>query len=117
MSRANIKEDALNALSRSLEEVSETHFIYDVVYDLGIPTFLPRQFKTDMVWRWRNEGLLEVYSNNCDDSDRSSAGQYVHAKSSMKMQFRALLPRCGISQTEVTLKLSEWGGGGGGGSI
>ncbi|GMI53113.1 hypothetical protein TeGR_g14713 [Tetraparma gracilis] len=53
MSRENRKEHVtFGGLDRNLKKINDHQNIYHVVYDLSIPTFLPRQFVSRVVWKW-----------------------------------------------------------------
>ncbi|GMI40444.1 hypothetical protein TeGR_g10343 [Tetraparma gracilis] len=60
MTRSNILSDPMEALARSITYVNDHHSVYHVVYDFGIPRFLPREWVTRIIWQWLNDTELEV---------------------------------------------------------
>ncbi|GMI30494.1 hypothetical protein TeGR_g8045, partial [Tetraparma gracilis] len=60
MSRENQKVRAASGgLESDLVKINDHENIYHVVYDLSIPTFLPRQFVSMVVWKW-DEDMQEL---------------------------------------------------------
>lgn len=81
MSRKHMSEHvAFGGLERSLTKINDQHSIYNVVFDLAIPKFKPREWVTDVVWQWVDGGREELniaYRDRDDDGNYETQSEYV----------------------------------------
>jgi hypothetical protein len=104
MSRENQKEHvAFGGLERDLVKINDHQDIFHVVYDLSIPTFLPRQFVSMAVWKWAaDKKELTVVAENVENDAFPVRTEYLRASSTVLCKYKKEAEVGGIPQTKVT---------------
>ena len=104
MSRDNMKEHvAFGGLDRNLKKINDHQNIYHVVYDLSIPTFLPRQWVTKIVWKWdEDKQELTVVDDSVEHTDFPERKEYLRASTTVVVKYKQEADVGGIPQTKVT---------------
>ena len=72
-----------------------------MVYELHIPSFLPREWLTRVVWKRKADKIVVVYEST-EHPDFPIGDSYVRALSYCSYEFQRLPPVNGIPQTHVT---------------
>jgi hypothetical protein len=106
MSREQTKNHrARRGLERSLIAVNQHCYIYNVVLDLQIPGFQPREWLLRQVWKWREDSKTQLdlcVENHGDPLNYPLNPKYVRAKGYPHLTFEKLEPIGQIPQTRVT---------------
>ena len=104
MSRENQKEHvAFGGLDRNLKKINDHQNIYHVVYDLSIPTFLPRQFVSRIVWKWAaDKKELTVALDTIEHESFPERKEYLRASTTILVRYKQEADVGGIPQTKVT---------------
>ncbi|GMI25215.1 hypothetical protein TeGR_g3083 [Tetraparma gracilis] len=104
MSRENQKGHVkFGGLDRNLKKINDHQDIFHVVYDLSIPTFLPRQFVSRIVWKWAaDKKELTVVANSVEHTDFPERKKYQSASSTVMVKYKQEADVGGIPQTKVT---------------
>ncbi|GMI30122.1 hypothetical protein TeGR_g9758 [Tetraparma gracilis] len=107
MSRENQKEHvAFGGLDRNLKKINDHQNIYHVVYDLSIPTFLPRQWVTMVVWKWAaGKEELTVVADSVEHDAFSERKEYLRASGADMFKYKQEVDMGEIPQTKVTWTL------------
>ena len=96
MSRESQKEHvAFGGLERSLTKINDQHSIYNVVFDLAIPKFKPREWLTDVVWQWVDGGREELniaYRDRDNDGNFEARSEYVPSERARRDSVAAAAP-------------------------
>jgi hypothetical protein len=104
MSRENQKEHvAFGGLERDLVKVNDHQNIYNVVFDLAIPRFLPRQWVNKLIWKW-DEGKQElmVAGEGVQHDGFPERKEYLRASGSALYKYTREAEVGEIPQTKVT---------------
>jgi hypothetical protein len=64
--RQALRNDSLSALERTQLHLDERADLYQVVYDLNIPTFKHREWVCQQVWRWKDADTLEFFQGSVE---------------------------------------------------
>jgi hypothetical protein len=113
MSRENQKEHvAFGGLERDLVKINDHQDIFHVVYDVSIPTFLPRQWVAKGVWKWAaDKKELMVVADNATHGDFPERKEYLRASGTALFKYKREADVGGIPQTKVTYtQLLDLGG-------
>jgi len=104
MSRENLKEHvAFGGLDRNLKKINHHQNIYHVVYDLSIPTFLPRQFVSRIVWKWdEDKKELTVALDTIEYNAFPKRKEYQRASTTTLVKYKQEADVGKIPQTKVT---------------
>jgi bisphosphoglycerate-independent phosphoglycerate mutase (AlkP superfamily) len=104
MSRENQKARAASGgLESDLVKINDHQNIYHVVYDLSIPTFLPRQFVSMIVWKWdEDKKELTVALDTIEYNAFPKRKEYQRASTTTLVKYKQEADVGGIPQTKVT---------------
>ena len=104
MSRENQKARAASGgLESDLVKINEHQNIYHVVYDLSIPTFLPRQFVSMIVWKWdEDKKELTVALDTIEHDAFPKRKEYLRASTTFMANFKQVADVGEIPQTKLT---------------
>jgi hypothetical protein len=104
MSRENMKGHvAFGGLDRDLQKINDHQNIFHVVYDLSIPTFLPRQFVSRIVWKWAGDKKeLTVVADSVKNTDFPERKEYLRASATGMYQYKQEAEVGELPQTKVT---------------
>ena len=112
MSRENMKEHAAyGGLERSLQAQNQHKNIYQVVYDLGIPGFLPREAVQAVIWKRKGSDKLEVIADSVEHVDFPTRSEYVRATSTVLYEYEKLNDVGNTPQTRITYTMQADLGG------
>ena len=103
MSRADQKAHvAFGGLDRDLKNINDHQNIYHVVYDLSIPTFLPRQWVTMQVWKWAaNRTELTLVADSVEHDAFPECKEYLRASGTALYKYKQEA-EVATPQTKVT---------------
>ncbi|GMI40481.1 hypothetical protein TeGR_g7371, partial [Tetraparma gracilis] len=103
MSRENMKEHvAFGGLDRDLVRINDHQDIYHVVYDLSIPTFLPRRFVSRVVWKWEEDKKeLTVVYDDVKHTAFPECKEYLRASATGMSQYKQEADVGKIPQTKL----------------
>lgn len=95
-------------LERALKKINGHHNIYHVVYDLGIPTFKPREFVMSQIWKWTEEDVLTSVGSDVADPEFPLRSEYLRSSSAVLMTYTkqrsigegVLTPQTKVSYTQ-----------------
>ncbi|GMI31765.1 hypothetical protein TeGR_g10385, partial [Tetraparma gracilis] len=104
MSMENRKEHvAFGGLDRNLKKINDHQNIYHVVYDLSIPTFLPRQFVSRVVWKWdEDKKELKTHYDDVKHEAFPERNAYLRASVTSTCTYKQEARVGEIPQTKVT---------------
>ncbi|GMI56321.1 hypothetical protein TeGR_g5225, partial [Tetraparma gracilis] len=104
MSRENMMVHVQDGgLDRNLKKINDHQNIYHVVYDLSIPTFLPRQFISRIVWKWAGDKKeLTVVADSVKNTDFPERKEYLRASATGMYQYKQEAEVGELPQTKVT---------------
>ncbi|GMI30488.1 hypothetical protein TeGR_g8045 [Tetraparma gracilis] len=104
MSRENQKVRAASGgLESDLVKINDHENIYHVVYDLSIPTFLPRQFVSMVVWKWDEDMQeLTVAGEGVQHDGFPERKEYLRASGSALYKYKREAEVGELPQTKVT---------------
>jgi hypothetical protein len=106
MSRELMKAHvAFGGLDRCLTKVNAHQDIFHVVYDFKIPSFLPREFLSRVIWKWTGDDELTTVADTRDVHHDAfqECNNYLRASSTATMKFTREATRQGVAQTRVSL--------------
>jgi hypothetical protein len=103
MSRENLKGHvAFGGLDRDSVKINDHQNIFHVVFDLSIPTFLPRQFVSMIVWAWSDDKKeLTAVAGSIEHTDFPERKEYLRASSTGMFKYKQEAEVEGIPQTKV----------------
>jgi len=99
MSRERVRTAA--SLERSLTSINGHHGVVRVVYDFGIPGFLPREFLAAQVWRRQGNKLTVVY-DDVEHADFPLNPSLVRGTTTAHYEYEKLQEVGGLPQTSLT---------------
>ncbi|GMI23740.1 hypothetical protein TeGR_g15203 [Tetraparma gracilis] len=104
MSRESMKGHvAFGGLDRNLKKINDHQDIFHVVYNLSIPTFLPRQFVSRIVWKWAaDKKELTVVYDDVKHTEFPARKEYLRASVTSTCKYKQEADVGGIPQTKVT---------------
>ncbi|GMI54554.1 hypothetical protein TeGR_g8854 [Tetraparma gracilis] len=104
MSRENMKGHvAFGGLDRDLKKINDHQNIFHVVYDLSIPTLLPRQFVSRIVWKWdEDKKELTVVADSVEQTDFPERKEYLRASATGMYQYKQEAEVGELPQTKFT---------------
>ena len=90
-------------LDRDLVKINDHRDVFHVVYDLSIPTFLPRQFVSRVVWKWAaGKEELTVVADSVEHTEFPERKEYLRASNTVMVKYKQEAFVGGIPQTKVT---------------
>ena len=101
MSREQLK--GKRSLLKSLTKANDHSALYHVAYDLRVPGLSPREFLTQVAWKWRTRGrqLVAAY-DNAELPAFPLRAEYVRGSSTAFFVYDRLDTAGGVQQTRVT---------------
>jgi hypothetical protein len=108
MGRARLKSGfAFGGMERSMIFSNDHSYVYRVVYDIGVPGFLPREFVSNGAWLWgkgpdHRKKFLSVYISCDDHPDYPLNSKYVRGFSFGVLLYEEIRPIGSTPQTVVT---------------
>jgi len=102
MSREQLK--GKRSLPKSLTKANNHSALYHVAYDLRVPGLSPREFLTQVAWKWRTRGrqLVAAY-DNAELPAFPLRAEYVRGSSTAYFVYERLDTTGGVQQTRETL--------------
>jgi hypothetical protein len=113
MSRENQKGHAASGgLDRDLKKINDHQDIYHVVYDLSIPTFVPRQWVNMQIWKWEEDKKeLTMVVDSVEHTAFPERKEYLRASGSGVVKYEPEAEVEGFPQTKVTYTMRvDFGG-------
>ncbi|GMI56305.1 hypothetical protein TeGR_g6889, partial [Tetraparma gracilis] len=103
MSRENMKGHVeFGGLDRDLVKTNDHQNIFHVVFDLSIPTFLPRQWVSRIVWKWdTGKKELTVVADSVEHTDFPERKEYLRTSSTVLYQYKQEAEVGELPQTKV----------------
>jgi len=103
MDRWHMKESQQNGeIERQVIEKTGLASVFQLVLDLGIPGFAPREFVMQNVWTWEREGKLAMIQVSTEHERFPVRNQFVRAEVTAFWTYEQLAPLNGIPQTQAT---------------
>jgi hypothetical protein len=104
MSRENQKEHvASGGLDRDVVKTNDHQYIFHLVIDFSIPGFVPRQFVTEVVWKWAaDKQELTVVADSVKHANFRVRKKYLRASSTAMFKYQRMADVEGMEQTKVT---------------
>jgi hypothetical protein len=104
MSRDNMKVHvAFGGLERVIAKINNHQNIFNLVIDLSIPGFLPRQWVIKNVWKWgADKKELTLVSDDTVHDGFPERKEYLRASSTIVCEYKQEAEVGGIPQTKVT---------------